>query len=68
MRGSVIKKGNRWYVKIELDPDPMQKTVYRLQSTVAIRRIELRVVERETGKQRAGHSGLAEIELRMERR
>ena len=23
MRGSVIKKGNRWYVKIELDPDPL---------------------------------------------
>ncbi|MGH9165260.1 MAG: Arm DNA-binding domain-containing protein [Acidimicrobiales bacterium] len=22
MRGSVIKKGDRWYVKIELDPDP----------------------------------------------
>ena len=22
MRGSVIKKGGRWYVKIELDPDP----------------------------------------------
>jgi integrase len=22
MRGSVVKKGNRWYVKIELDPDP----------------------------------------------
>ena len=22
MRGSVIKKGNQWYVKIELDPDP----------------------------------------------
>ena len=21
MRGSVIKKGTRWYVKIELDPD-----------------------------------------------
>ncbi|MDQ6909311.1 MAG: site-specific integrase [Actinomycetota bacterium] len=23
MRGSVIKKGDRWYVKIELDPDPV---------------------------------------------
>ena len=23
MRGSVVKKGNRWYVKIELDPDPL---------------------------------------------
>ena len=22
MRGSVVKKGDRWYVKIELDPDP----------------------------------------------
>ena len=22
MRGSVVKKGGRWYVKIELDPDP----------------------------------------------
>ena len=22
MRGSVVKKGTRWYVKIELDPDP----------------------------------------------
>ena len=22
MRGSVIKKGSQWYVKIELDPDP----------------------------------------------
>lgn len=22
MRGSVLKKGDRWYVKIELDPDP----------------------------------------------
>ena len=21
MRGSVVKKGTRWYVKIELDPD-----------------------------------------------
>lgn len=23
MRGSVLKKGDRWYVKIELDPDPV---------------------------------------------
>ena len=23
MRGSVVKKGDRWYVKIELDPDPL---------------------------------------------
>jgi hypothetical protein len=22
MRGSVIRKGGRWYVKVELDPDP----------------------------------------------
>ena len=22
MRGSVVKKGGRWYVKLELDPDP----------------------------------------------
>jgi hypothetical protein len=23
MRGAVIKKGDRWYVKIQLDPDPL---------------------------------------------
>lgn len=23
MRGSVVQKGGRWYVKIELDPDPL---------------------------------------------
>jgi hypothetical protein len=22
MRGSVVKRGTRWYVKVELDPDP----------------------------------------------
>ena len=26
MRGSVVQKGGRWYVKIELDPGPAHRT------------------------------------------
>jgi hypothetical protein len=52
---------------LELSSDSRPKGVLRLDKPLAVRRIDVRIVERVEGRRHKGQVGFAEIELLMER-
>jgi hypothetical protein len=65
--GQVVRVRVTWndepkFAEFDMDPDPRKKTTFELQKPVMVRKIELAVVSRTSGRN-GNVAGFAEVEL-----